>query len=112
MKWPKKQLDIMQDGFTQVIESFGGAEIINREYHDKPASYIWYGLHRIVSYDLQFSNEHPAYHETEQDGTVYPARVRRCKYNPEFELYPNGCNDCHLKTALKFIAGNLGIKTK
>lgn len=111
MKWPNDQIEIYRKAFEQVCDSFGGADKINEFYADRPASYVWFQVARIVEFDLQFDNSHPAYTRMVQDGEVFEARTRRCEYNSNFVLYPPGCHDSHRKTMLKYVSKLVGLRT-
>jgi hypothetical protein len=110
MKWPKDQIEIYKNAVAQVIESTGkSAEEIRKEYAFAPTMRIMFEIDRIVCYDAQYDNNHPAYHETIQDGKTFKARIRRCKHNPDFVLYPRGCDDTHKATMLRHVGTELGL---
>lgn len=111
MKWDKKQVDILKNGYQQFIKNCGYTLQELRDGHSGHKNPLWimYCLDRLVVYDLQNSNSHPAYKDTEQEGVFFKARIRRVKYNPEFVLYPPGCNDRHKDTVLKSIGKELKL---
>lgn len=106
MKWPQEQIAIIVDGFNQWIDSHGGLESVKEALGDDRIRFpmvIAYRIYRMVNYDLQYDDDHPAYSDTIQDGIKFTARVRRVRYNPSFQLYPDGCSDKHLATMLKSV---------
>ena len=112
MKYPVEQYNILLGAFRQFIDQCGySAAHIRKSYADKPEAALW-DIHRQVVYDLQYDDSHPAYSpipDKWDDGTPRVPRKRLVSYSPKFVLYPPGCNDTHLKTALKSIGRHLGI---
>lgn len=109
MKWPADQMQIMLDGFKQFFEnSQFDVTLIRERYKEDPWFAIWH-IYRQVTYDLQYDNDHPAYHPGDYDGVPRLPRTRRVQHNPAFKLYPKGCNDTHLKTMLKHVATQIGL---
>ena len=100
MKWPKEQTEIVLDAIRQLVDSYDYT--IEEIRADCPnAMSMMYRLYNQATYDLQFDDTHPAFAEH--------GRKRRVRYNPEFVLYPPGCNDSHLDTLLKYVAKEIGL---
>jgi hypothetical protein len=104
MKWPAEQYEVLLEAFRQFLDSCGRTKQQIREYYaDRPEAVLW-DIYRQVRYDLQHDDDHPAYKPgVFEDGTPIRARKRLVSYSPKFVLYPPGCNDTHLKTALRSI---------
>ena len=110
MKYPVEQYNILLGAFRQFIDQCGySAAHIRKSYADKPEAVLW-DIYRQVIFDLQYDDNHPAYKSGKwEDGTPRVPRKRLVSYSPKFVLYPPGCNDTHLKTALKSIGRHFGI---
>jgi len=104
MKWPAEQYDILLGAFRQFLDSFGWSkQQIREQYIGRPEAVLW-DIYRQITFDLQFDDNHPAYSAgVWDDGTPRVPRKRLVSYSPKFVLYPPGCNDTHLKTALRSI---------
>lgn len=109
MKWPSDQTAIMQTAFAQFLRNCSvSLDDIKADYPD-PVNRL-YTVERLVTYDIQYSDSHPAYSPGEwDDGTIRPARKRLAEYSPEFVLYPDGCNDDHRLSMLKHVAKFVGL---
>lgn len=83
MKWPEKQAEILRNGFQEFLRFHGISLVPGTEWE----------VYRQVTYDLQYDDSHPAFSTGK--------RCRIVAYNPEFQLYPDGCNDSHLATVLR-----------
>lgn len=110
MKWPKEQVDIYRKAVMEVIAN----DDLNRMLkvaEGMPEMWLIYQLDRHILVDIQYTDEHPAYSESvcPETGEKFKARKRLCSYNPEFVLYPPGCNDTHRKTMLRRVAKELGL---
>jgi len=102
MKWPKEQYKIILSGFRQFIDNCGFTiEEIREDYKGTPELNVMYSMWRHVQYDITSDENHPAFSQG--------VKTRRVQYNPDFILYPKGCNDDHFKTVLKRIKGELGL---
>ena len=112
MKWPKNQVDIYTAAVVEWLASHNcPAERLRKDYAVMPEMHLMYLIDRQVTYDLQYTDNHPAYRDITQDGVTYKARTRRCKHNPFFVLYPPGCDDSHRKTMLRSVGKTLGLIT-
>ena len=113
-KWPKEQVEILIAAYRQFLNNCGHtlAEIQDA-YRDVPEMKVMYQIDRLVTYDLQYDNNHPAYHpgEWEKDGVMQerPARTRLVDHNPNFIFYPKGCNDNHRVALLKYVGKEVGL---
>lgn len=99
MKWPSDQVEILRQGFREFLEKvgYGGPTA------EPLAAARW--IFPRVAFDLQYDDSHPAFSPgVWDDGQTRPARMRLVSHNPNFVLYPDGCNDNHLDTVLKLLA--------
>lgn len=91
MKWPRDQVEILQTAITQVIENSGySIEQIKKDYEYLPPMRLAWDLFRLARAGLQGHSSH-------------------CMKVESYVLYPEGCNDSHLSTALKHIMKNIGL---
>ena len=111
MKWPKSQVDIVLDGFTQFLDNTPHTLAEIREsYAGSPPMKAVYDIWRQVWIDMQNPDNHPRYSDgTYDDGTPYKGRKRLVRHCSEFVLYPPGCNDSHLNTMLKYVGKQCGL---
>lgn len=112
MKWSQDQVAIIDNGFAQFLshETVPDIAAIRDSYKDCHPERVLYDIWRIVNYDLQFDNTHPAYSPwVDESGVTQPARVRRVQFNAMFKLYPKGCNDMHLQTVLRLVGRKHGL---
>lgn len=113
-KWPAGQVDILIDAFKQFIANCGhSVDEIRSNYAGTHELLVMYHIFSRVSYDLQNNDNHPAYHagQWEVDGVMQdrPARKRIVRYNPQFQLYPAGCNDNHREAVLRYVGKQVGL---
>jgi len=110
MKYPTNQYEILKKAFLQFFQSIPIEEVVNEIANVEQR--VWWVYSR-VTYDLQYDDSHPAYSagQWEVNGKMEdrPAKARRVNYSKEFELYPAGCNDTHVWTAIHTISKEIGL---
>lgn len=96
MKWPQDQVEIVERAFHQLFNSWGeDQQTYLLEFDDElRLSQVKYFYTRVVSFQLRNDNTHPYFRKNK----------RLVSHNPDYQLYPNGCNDDHWKTLMKHIA--------
>ena len=101
MKWPQDQVEILDKAINDWLDK--NLKHINRKtfresYENNPRGFS-FSIYSYVTHDLMFDDNHPAYTRN--------LRKRVIPHDPNFVLYPDGCNDDHLATVLKHIFSNV-----
>lgn len=96
MKWPKDQIEIVERAFHQLFNSWEESQQTTLlELNDDDRLCVLKQFYtRVVSFQLRNDNKHP----------YFSKKKRLIAHNPDYQLYPKGCNDDHWKTLMKHIA--------
>lgn len=99
MKWPKAQVEIVERAFHQLFNSWEEEQqtYLLELSEEEQLKYLKYAYVRCVSFQLRNDSKHP----------YFAKNKRVISFNPEYQLYPTGCNDDHWCTLMKHIVKSI-----